>query len=90
MKRSRFSEEVPVRCTSPVERELGLLRCYGSVTPGEEFVEACDLVVGDLGQDPCEPGLRIDVVALGGFDESEGDCHSFAVSTQRNLLRLSC
>ena len=36
-----------------------MLRCLCSVTPREEFVEACDLVVGDLGKDPCEPGFKI-------------------------------
>ncbi len=37
-------------------------------------------MVGDLGEDPSEPGLRIDVVELGGFDENEGDCHGFAAA----------
>lgn len=63
-----------------LEFARGLLRCLGSVTPGEEFVEACDLVVGDLGQNPCAPGLRIDVVELGGLDEGEGAGHCFAAA----------
>jgi len=57
-----------------------LLRCLGSVTPREEFIEACDLVVGDLGENPCEPSLRIDVVELCSFDEGEGDGHGFATA----------
>ena len=28
------------------------MRCLSGVTPGEEFVEACDLVVGDLAEHP--------------------------------------
>ena len=45
-----------------------LLRCLSSVTPGEELVEACDFMVDDLGKNPCEPGLRIDVIELCGLD----------------------
>ena len=37
-------------------------------------------MVGDLGEDPCEPGLRIDVVELSGLDKCEGDRHSFATT----------
>ncbi len=36
-------------------------------------------MVCDLGQDPCEPGLRIGAVELGRFDQGEGDGHGFAV-----------
>ena len=46
-----------------------LLRCYGSVTPREELVQTCDLMVGDLGKDPCEPGLGIDAVQFSSFDQ---------------------
>ncbi len=44
------------------DERRALLRCLSGVTPGEEFVEACDLVVGDLAEHPCKPGLWIDVV----------------------------
>lgn len=37
-----------------------------------------DLVVSDLGEHPCEPGLRIDVVELGGLNQGEGDSYGFA------------
>ena len=57
--------------------ERALLRCRGSVTPEEEFVETCDLMISDLGEDPCEPGLGIDVVELCCFDQGEGDGHGF-------------
>ena len=43
------------------------LRCYSSVTPGHEFVQPCDFVIRDLGEGPCEPGLGIDLVELGGL-----------------------
>ena len=49
---------------------LGLLRYLCSVKPWEELVEACDLVVGGLGEDPCETGFRIHVVELCGLDLS--------------------
>ena len=53
---------------------LTLLRCYCSVTPSEDFVQTCGFVVCDLGEDPCAPGLGIDVFELGGFDQGIGDC----------------
>jgi hypothetical protein len=39
------------------------------VTPGKEFVDPGDLVVGDPAQHIREPGLRIDPVQLGAFDQ---------------------
>ena len=68
-----------IRCPS-VEPDLSrrLLRCLSSVTPRQALVEACDLVVGDLREDPCQPGLGIDVIEFGGFDQGEGDGHGFA------------
>ena len=41
--------------------------------PREELIQTCDFVVGDLGKDPCEPGLGIDTVELGGLNEGIGD-----------------
>jgi len=35
-------------------------------------------VVGDLGEDPCEPGLRVDAVELGGLNQGIGDCRGLA------------
>ncbi len=37
---------------------------------GQEFAQAMRRVVGDAGEDVCEPGLGADVVELGGFDEA--------------------
>lgn len=37
----------------PVEPVGRLLRCFCSVTPGVELVEAGDLMVCDLAEDPC-------------------------------------
>ena len=56
------------------------LCCLGSITPGRELVDTCDLVVGDLAQDPREPSLRINFIELGGFDEGVGDSHGFAAA----------
>lgn len=56
------------------------LRCLSNVPLGEELVEACDLVVGDLAEHPCEPRLWVNVIQFGGFDQSEGDSHGFAAA----------
>ena len=37
-------------------------------------------MVGDLGKDPCEPGLGIDTVELGGLNEGIGDGRGFAAT----------
>lgn len=55
---------------APPQRDL--LRCASSATPGEEFVEACALVIGDLGEAPCQLGLWANLVELGGFNQGEG------------------
>ena len=41
--------------------------------PGQQLVDAVDLVVGDAFEDLGEPGLRIDVVEPGGLDQGVGD-----------------
>jgi hypothetical protein len=69
---------VPVRPTRPVAFDGCQLRCLGSVTPRHEFVDTVDFVIGDLGENPCEPGLGINVVELGGFDQGVGNGHGFA------------
>lgn len=43
-------------------------------------MEACDFVVGDLGEDPCELGLRFNAVQFGRFDQGEGDGHGSAAA----------
>ncbi len=47
--------------------EHSLLRSMASVTPRYEFIQLCDLVVGDAAKGVAEPGLRIDTIQLGGF-----------------------
>ena len=44
-----------------------------SVTPWEQFVVTGDLVVSEAAEDIREPGLRVDVVELGGLDQGVGD-----------------
>mgnify|MGYP001370200899 CR=1 FL=1 len=56
------------------------LRCYCCVTPGHEFVQTSDLMLCDLGEDPCEPGLGIDTVELGGLNEGIGDCRGLTAT----------
>ncbi len=45
------------------------LRCCGSVTPGQQFVEPGDLVIGDAAEDVGQPGLGIDAVEFGGLNQ---------------------
>lgn len=40
----------------------------------------CDLVVSDLAENPCEPGLRIDFVQFCCLEEGEGYGHGFAAA----------
>ena len=49
------------------------LRSALSVTPRHEFVQLCDFVVCDAGQRVCKPGLRINAVEFGRFDQRVGD-----------------
>ena len=50
-----------------------LLRSVLSVTPRQEFIQPCDLVVGDAAQNVGEPGLRVDAAEFGRFDQRVGD-----------------
>ena len=52
---------------------MALLRSGLSVTPEHEFIEHCDLVVGDAAKDVGEPGLRIDAAELCRLDQGIGD-----------------
>ena len=56
------------------------LRCRGGVTPGQQFVQPSDLVIGDAAEDISQPCLRIDAVELGGFDQGVGDCSGFTAA----------
>ena len=65
----------PTRGDAPVLRSVSL-----SVRPGHEVFKVGDLGVGDVGEDICEPGLRIDTVELGGLDEGVGDRRGLAAA----------
>jgi len=71
---------------SPTHRERPVYPPYrGPTTPvtlrfernatasRHEFVETGNLVIGDAGQRVSEPGLRIDAVEFGRFDQRVGD-----------------
>jgi len=42
--------------------------------PGQEFIKPSNLVFGNAAEDICQPGLWIDAVEFGGFDQGVGDC----------------
>ena len=44
-----------------------------SAVPGQQLVNAVDLVVGDAFEDLGEPGLGVDIVEPGGLDQGVGD-----------------
>lgn len=68
-----------VQRTWPAADGTYVLRCFCSVTPWHEVVDAVDFVVGGLCEHPGQPGLRVDVVEFGGFDQGIGDgCGSAA------------
>ena len=50
-----------------------LLRCRGSVTPGQQFIDAGDLVIGDAAQNICEPALWVNAVQLGCLNQRVGN-----------------
>ena len=45
----------------------------GLTIPGQEFVDAIDLVVFDAAKDFSQPGLGIDTVQFSGLNQSIGD-----------------
>ena len=63
---------------------LSLLRCCGSVTPWHEVVQPGDLLIGDTAEHPGQPGLRIDAVQLGSFDQGVGDRRGFSAALGAN------
>ncbi len=46
----------------------GSCAASAAIAPREEFVDTCDRVVCDFGEDPSEPGLRINAAELGGYN----------------------
>ena len=49
------------------------LRCLGSVTPRHQLVQLGDLVICDTAEDIGEPGLGINAVKFGCFDQGDGN-----------------
>lgn len=43
------------------------------ITPRQQVVDPGDLVIGDAGEDICEPGLRINAVEFSGLDQRVGN-----------------
>ena len=62
-----------VRPVRPSSSDLRQLRCRGSVTPGQQIVQFGDLVIGDAAKNIGEPGLRVDTIELGCFDQRVGN-----------------
>ena len=56
------------------------LRYWSSVTPRHQLVQTCDPMVWYLGEDPCEPGFRINFVEFGGLNEGIGDGRSLSTA----------
>ena len=48
--------------------------------PRHELVDPVDLVVWQAFENPCQPGLGIDIAHLGGLDEGVGDGGSLAAA----------
>lgn len=48
--------------------------------PRHEVVQTVHLVVCDAGEDPAQPGFRIDLVHAAGFDERVGDGSGIAAA----------
>ncbi len=65
--------DVTVRRARPWVVGHSLLRSALSVSPRHEFIQLCDLVLGDAGQRVGEPGLGIDAAEFCRFDQRIGD-----------------
>ncbi len=68
---------VSVRSTRPTVGQRRPLRSGLSVTPGHQLVQTRDLVIGNAAENIGLPGLRINAVQLGGFNQRIGDGGSF-------------
>src|SRR5580692_9291890 len=58
-----------LRLSGQREGSRDLLLALALPVPRQEFVDPLGGMILQSRQDVCEPGLRIDVVELGGFDE---------------------
>ena len=59
-----------------------MLGDLGFIIPGEQFVDAGDLVVSDTGQNISEQGLGVNVAKFGGSDQCVGDGGGFSASVR--------
>jgi len=59
---------------------------WAAPVPGQQRAQVGDLVIGDASQHVGEPGLRIDVVELGGVDERQHDGGALAATVRRDLM----
>ena len=60
------------RGAANLRRRYGMNGCWVAPVPGQQLVETSDRMVGDAGDEIGQPGLRIDIVELGGHDQAEG------------------
>jgi len=68
---------------------LGRLSLYGlGEVPGQEFFDAADGMVSDLGQHGAEIVLRIEAVQLGRSDQAVhgGGTHSSAIGASEQIV----
>ena len=81
MNANLISTWVTVQPTRPTDDAEPVLRSVSlSVRPGHEVFKVGNLCIRDVGEDICEPGLRIDIVELGGLDEGVGDGRGLAAA----------
>jgi hypothetical protein len=50
------------------------IRIWGLKVPGQQLMQPADPVLGDIGQDMGQPGLRVDIVHLGADDQALHHC----------------
>jgi hypothetical protein len=54
--------------------------CRSLPVPGQQLIQTLDVVIIDARQDIDKPGLRIDIVELGGLDQREHDGSALAAT----------
>ena len=54
--------------------------------PGEQLVDAGDLVIRDAAKNVSKPDLRIDAVELRRFDEGVGNCRCLSTALRRDPI----
>ena len=53
---------------------------YRLPVPGQQLIEPGSGMLGDAGEDDGKPGLRVDVIKLGGGDQRVDRCGAFATA----------